>query len=169
MISDKTIEQIKNSYKQSSPWFSYRISIYPSVRFTLIFCLSFISFVTFSTPTTAGRPYSRVITAPWDIAPPTSVTSPAIVTKTGVQLGKKEGVIEKWIPDEAILSYLNASITIMQNPDYLKTNDEYKLGISRLFLYGLLDLSASLKCFSLDFLLYLIFFLKIQIYHHLVS
>jgi len=53
-------------------------------------------------------------------------------------LGKKEGVIEKWIPDEAILSYLNASITIMQNPDYLKTNDEYKLGISRLFLYGLL-------------------------------
>jgi hypothetical protein len=97
------------------------------------------------------------------------VTSPAIVTKTGVQLGKKEGVIEKWIPDEAILSYLNASITIMQNPDYLKTNDEYKLGISRLFLYGLLDLSASLKCFSLDFLLYLIFFLKIQIYHHLVS
>ncbi len=55
-----------------------------------------------------------------------------------IKLGKKEGAIEKWIPDDAILSYLNASITIMQDPDYLKTNDEYKLGIFRLFLYGLL-------------------------------
>jgi AcrR family transcriptional regulator len=55
-----------------------------------------------------------------------------------IQLGKKEGTIEKWIPDEAILSYLSASITIMQDPEYLKTNDAYKLGIFRLFLYGLL-------------------------------
>jgi AcrR family transcriptional regulator len=55
-----------------------------------------------------------------------------------IQLGKKEGTIEKWIPNEAILSYLNASITILQDPEYLKTNDEYKLGIFRLFLYGLL-------------------------------
>jgi len=55
-----------------------------------------------------------------------------------IRLGKKEGAIEKWIPDETILSYLNASITIMQDPNYLKTSDEYKLGIFRLFLYGLL-------------------------------
>ena len=35
---------------------------------------------------TAGKPYSRAITAPWVIRPPTSVTSPVIATKSGVQL-----------------------------------------------------------------------------------
>jgi DNA gyrase subunit B len=40
-----------------------------------------------STPTTAGRPYSRAITAPWVISPPASVTSPAMATNSGVQLG----------------------------------------------------------------------------------
>jgi hypothetical protein len=43
--------------------------------------------VAFSTPTTAGKPYSRAITAPWVIRPPTSVTSPVIATNRGVQLG----------------------------------------------------------------------------------
>ena len=40
-----------------------------------------------STPTTAGKPYSRAITAPWVIRPPTSVTSPLIATNRGDQLG----------------------------------------------------------------------------------
>ena len=42
----------------------YRISTYPSVPCTRIRCPSFISLVAFSTPTTAGSPYSRAITAP---------------------------------------------------------------------------------------------------------
>ena len=36
-----------------------------------------------STPTTAGKPYSRAITAPWVIRPPTSVTRPVIATNSG--------------------------------------------------------------------------------------
>jgi hypothetical protein len=40
-----------------------------------------------STPTTAGKPYSGAITAPWVIRPPTSVTSPVIARNRGDQLG----------------------------------------------------------------------------------
>jgi hypothetical protein len=61
--------------------------MYPSDPCTRIRCPSRISRVASSTPTTAGKPYSRAITAPWVIRPPTSVTRPLIATKTGVQLG----------------------------------------------------------------------------------
>src|SRR5699024_11410984 len=44
--------------------YNYSISIYPSVPFILILCPSLIIFLAFSTPTTAGKPYSRAITAP---------------------------------------------------------------------------------------------------------
>jgi hypothetical protein len=54
---------------------------------TRIRCPSRISRVACSTPTTAGKPYSRAITAPWVIRPPTSVTRPLIATNRGVQLG----------------------------------------------------------------------------------
>ncbi len=36
------------------------------------------------------------------------------------------------------IKYLYSSISILQEPEYLKTSDEYKLGIFKLFLYGLL-------------------------------
>src|ERR1041384_2746778 len=68
----------------------YNISIYPSVPCTRIRCPSFISLVAFSTPTTAGKPYSRAITAPWVISPPTSVTRPFMDKNNGVQLGRSE-------------------------------------------------------------------------------
>ena len=61
--------------------------MYPSVPFTRISCPSRISRVACSTPTTAGKPYSGAITAPWVIMPPTSVTRPLIATNRGVQLG----------------------------------------------------------------------------------
>src|SRR5712691_5342038 len=61
--------------------------MYPSVPFTRIRWPSEISWVACSTPTTAGRPYSLAITAPWVIRPPTSVTKPSIATNAGVQLG----------------------------------------------------------------------------------
>src|SRR6185312_14699435 len=62
-----------------------RSSTYPSVPWTRIRCPSRISRVASSTPTTAGRPYSRAITAPWVIRPPTSVTRPAIAPNRGDQ------------------------------------------------------------------------------------
>ena len=55
-------------------------------------CPSFIILVAFSTPTTAGKPYSRAITDPWVISPPTSVTRPFMDTNNGVQLGSVKAV-----------------------------------------------------------------------------
>ncbi len=72
--------------------FIYSISTYPSVPFTRMHCPSWISRVACSTPTTAGKPYSRAITAPWVISPPTSVTRPFMDTNKGVQLGSVNAV-----------------------------------------------------------------------------
>src|SRR5437588_4903924 len=66
---------------------SFKYSTYPSVPLTRIRCRSRITRVACSTPTTAGKPYSRAITAPWVIRPPTSVTRPVIATNRGDQLG----------------------------------------------------------------------------------
>lgn len=54
-----------------------------------------------------------------------------------ILIGKKEGYISKDIPDDAILSFMSASSYITQQPNYLNTGDDYKMGILKLFLYGL--------------------------------
>ena len=54
-----------------------------------------------------------------------------------ILIGKKEGYISKDIPDDAILSFMSASSYITQQPDYLNTGNDYKMGILKLFLYGL--------------------------------
>lgn len=59
-----------------------------------------------------------------------------------IALGKDEGYIDKSLPNDAILKYLHMSISIMQEPDYLKTSEAYKFGIFKLFLYGLLGKEA---------------------------
>src|ERR1039458_9113193 len=71
---------------------SGRISRSPSVPCTGTRSPSRSSRGACSTPTTAGKPYSRAITAPWVIRPPTSVTRPLIATNTGVQLGSVQAV-----------------------------------------------------------------------------
>ncbi len=60
----------------------------------------------------------------------------AIFTKF-IQKGKSEGYINMDIPDDAILSFMTASSYITQQPNYIGTGDDYKLGIIKLFLYGL--------------------------------
>lgn len=55
-----------------------------------------------------------------------------------IELGKKEGAIDISIPNDAILAFLLSSVSIMEQSDYLKTSSEYKMGILRLFFYGLL-------------------------------
>ena len=40
----------------------------------------------------AGNSYSRAITAPWVIGPPTSVTKPFIARNSGVQLAKHQSL-----------------------------------------------------------------------------
>jgi len=68
-----------------------------------------------------------------------AATTKAIsIYKKFIELGKKEGAIDDRIPDDAIISFLSTSISIMQQSDYLKKSDEYKIGILQLFLYGML-------------------------------
>ncbi len=55
-----------------------------------------------------------------------------------IEQGKKEGVIDEKLPNEAIIAYMTASMAIIQSPEYLSTPAEYKLAIIHLFLYGLL-------------------------------
>lgn len=66
-----------------------------------------------------------------------TIKATSIYTKF-IELGKREGAIDESIPNDAILSFLFSSVSIMQQSDYLKTSLEYKMGILRLFLYGLL-------------------------------
>ena len=55
-----------------------------------------------------------------------------------IELGKREGVIDKDIPTEAVMCYFMTSMSIFQRPDYLTTSNDYKMGIMKLFLYGLI-------------------------------
>lgn len=57
-----------------------------------------------------------------------------------IQKGKNEGYINKEIPDDAILSFMTASSYITQQPNYISTGNDYKLGIIKLFLYGLIGM-----------------------------
>jgi len=59
-----------------------------------------------------------------------------------IEQGKQAGAIADSIPSEAILSFLLASLTILQQPEYLSSDNEYKLGMLRLFLYGVLGRTA---------------------------
>lgn len=55
-----------------------------------------------------------------------------------IELGKKEGAIDNSIPNDAILSFILSSVSIMQQSNYLETSPEYKNGIFKLFLYGMI-------------------------------
>ncbi|MDR1532921.1 MAG: TetR/AcrR family transcriptional regulator [Clostridiales bacterium] len=55
-----------------------------------------------------------------------------------IELGKKEGVIDKDIPSEAVMCYFMMSMSIFQRSDFLATSDDYKTGMMKLFLYGLI-------------------------------
>ena len=55
-----------------------------------------------------------------------------------IELGKKEGAIDESIPKDAILAFLLSSVSVIEQSGYLKTSPEYKSGILKLFLYGLL-------------------------------
>jgi len=60
------------------------------------------------------------------------------VYKKFIDMGKQEGAIDNTIPTDAILAFLLSSISIIEQSDYLQTDYEFKSGILKLFLYGLL-------------------------------
>lgn len=55
-----------------------------------------------------------------------------------IELGKKEGAIDKHISVEAVMAHISAYMTIFTHPDFLNASEAYKEGIYRLFYYGIL-------------------------------
>ncbi len=55
-----------------------------------------------------------------------------------IQVGKKAGAIDPALSDDALLTFLLSSASIMHQPDYYKKSIKYKENILNLFLYGLL-------------------------------
>ncbi|WP_026476687.1 TetR/AcrR family transcriptional regulator [Alkaliphilus transvaalensis] len=51
--------------------------------------------------------------------------------------GKDAGVIDQDISIEAFMAYLGAFTGIMKDPNFLKTSEEFKNSISKLFYFGL--------------------------------
>ncbi|KAF0195726.1 MAG: TetR family transcriptional regulator [Bacillota bacterium] len=52
--------------------------------------------------------------------------------------GKREGIINPSITWEALMAYTSALASIKLQPDYLKSSEEHKQAIDRLFYYGLI-------------------------------
>jgi len=55
-----------------------------------------------------------------------------------IEQGKAEGAIHPSITWEAALAYISAVMSILTDPGFLKSSDEYKEAVHRLFYYGLL-------------------------------
>jgi len=80
----------------------------------------------------------------WEDRTLQQIIKEAVISKTlafytrFIELGKKEGAIDESISNDAILTFLHSSLSIMQQPGYLDTSLTYKMSILRLFLYGIL-------------------------------
>lgn len=55
-----------------------------------------------------------------------------------IELGKLEGKIDRTIPNDAALSYVMMSFELFQRPTFLAADPSYKIGMMKLFLYGLI-------------------------------
>jgi AcrR family transcriptional regulator len=55
-----------------------------------------------------------------------------------IELGKREKAIDVNIPSEAIMAFFMISMSMFQRPEYMAASNEYKLGMVKLFLYGII-------------------------------
>lgn len=51
--------------------------------------------------------------------------------------GKAEGIIDEDITTEALMAYIGALMSIFNDPNFLKSSQEYKNSISKLYFYGI--------------------------------
>jgi len=51
--------------------------------------------------------------------------------------GKAEGEIDEDITTEALMAYISALMTIFKDPNFLKSSQEYKNSIRKLYFYGI--------------------------------
>jgi len=64
--------------------------------------------------------------------------SAIMLYRTFIELGKCEGAIDNTIPTDAALNYIAMSLSMFQLPEFLGTDTAYKIGMMKLFLYGLI-------------------------------
>jgi len=63
-----------------------------------------------------------------------------------IETGKTEGYIDKDIPTEAIMLYFMTSMSIFQQSEYMTKPGEYKMGMVKLFLYGIIGKQPKAPC-----------------------
>lgn len=61
-----------------------------------------------------------------------------VLYRNFIELGKDEGKINHMIPTDAALHYMTMSLELFQRPEFLGTDTAYKVGMMKLFLYGLI-------------------------------
>ena len=54
-----------------------------------------------------------------------------------IEMGKRDGVIDADIPTEAVMYFIMMSMSIFQQSEYMTKSGEYKRGMVKLFLYGI--------------------------------
>jgi AcrR family transcriptional regulator len=55
-----------------------------------------------------------------------------------IESGKREGVIDAAIPNEAILDYFFMFLTLLDRPDFMDHNEDYLMGLVKLAFYGII-------------------------------
>lgn len=55
-----------------------------------------------------------------------------------IECGKREGVIDPTIPNEAILDYFFLFLTLLDRPDFMEHDADYMMGLTKLSFYGLI-------------------------------
>ena len=60
-----------------------------------------------------------------------------------IEMGKRDGAIDADIPTEAIMYFIMMSMPIFQQSEYMTKSNEYKMGIVKLFMYGIIGKTDS--------------------------
>jgi AcrR family transcriptional regulator len=63
----------------------------------------------------------------------------AVLYRSFIERGKNEGAIDKAIPTEAAMAYFMMSMSLFQSAEFMAAPGDYKMGIMKLFLYGLVQ------------------------------
>lgn len=60
-----------------------------------------------------------------------------VLYRSFIERGKNEGAIDKTIPTEAAMAYFMMSMSLFQSAEFMAASGDYKMGMMKLFLYGL--------------------------------
>ena len=89
-----------------------------------------------------GRPFLNTLA--WDDPLLQQLVKEALITRVVpvyeklIRDGVREGAVDGSIPPEAITAYIFAFFEIFAKPDYLRSGNDYIMGLAKLFYYGLI-------------------------------